>query len=53
MNPLNQNVSIKRKKERKKEKKKEKKYGKITQISASLTFIALPMEHRYLLKRTT
>jgi len=43
-----------KKKEREKErKKKEKKYGKITQISASLTFIALPMEHRYLLKRTT
>jgi hypothetical protein len=32
-------------------KKKKKNYGKITEISASLAFLTLPMEQRQLLKR--
>jgi hypothetical protein len=35
-NPLNQNIG----------KQKKKNYGKITEISAPLTFLTLPMEQR-------
>jgi hypothetical protein len=32
--------------------KEKKKYGKITEISAPLAFLTLPMEGRYILKLT-